>query len=215
MDAGALIEASGEYDGGTNYDSLYATSDRGGSDTPLDGDLSLDQAGPITRIQTDGGSLRINDNSFFHLRNYFNAGGGGDGLYIYVQTQAAGVAFLDTSTVSGGNTNTAIFPMPADFAAIVNGISTGERVIWGFALQGPIALEGSTEIGAPILSAAITKEEPLHTDLEGSSTIGAPIPSATITKSTLTPIALEGSSTIGNVTVSATVTLENQENNST
>ena len=107
VDASALIEASGP---GTSGNNLYADSDRGGTDTPLGGELGLGADDTvISRIRRiDGNTLQLNDDnnpSAFDIGAYFATGGAGNDLTVSLQTAAGGlVTFTAASQVeTGGN----------------------------------------------------------------------------------------------------------------
>ena len=82
----ALLVASGP---GTVASNIYADSDRGGSDTPLDGELGLSATETlISRIRRlDATMLVLNDNdnpNSLALNTYFNSGGDGNDLTLYL-----------------------------------------------------------------------------------------------------------------------------------
>ena len=87
VEAAALLEASAP---GTAGNNLYADSDRGGTDTPLEGELGL---GPddvvISRIRHGSETvLSLNDNNnpaSLALDDFFE--GDGNGLTLYLQTK--------------------------------------------------------------------------------------------------------------------------------
>ena len=204
IDALALIVASGN----TTW---YADSDRGGSDTPLDGELGL-AAGEtvISRIFWNGSIFRINDNDdpvTLNLGSYFAAGGDGNDLKVYVQTDD-GIAVFDTSNISGtSNSARVTFSPTGDAVTILDGIGDGDRFIIAFARSNAIALEGSATIGSPTLAvSALSSTSPISIALEGSANVGAATLSAELTKSTPSVTSLEGSAFVGAVTLSAVVT---------
>ena len=130
----ALLEASGDA-------ILYADTSRSGTDTPLDGELGV---GPddtlISRVwvltATSGLTLRINDDdnpATLALGTYLSSGGAGNDLYVHFQT-ADGVASFpvaDTILTQVGP-SWANFTVPDADEALIGGISTGDRFIFGF-----------------------------------------------------------------------------------
>ena len=141
--AAALLEASSP---GTSGNDLYVDSDQGGSDTPLDGELGL---GPddtvISRIShVTGGLLRLNDRNnpeAFDIGDYFDTGGDGNDLTLYLQTADDGlVSFAIASALSGSrNAGVVRISLPSDGVALMNGIATGDRWIIAFARPAVVA----------------------------------------------------------------------------
>ena len=132
--AAALLEASAP---GTSGSTPYADSDRGGTDTPLEGELGLgDSETVISRISHVGGSaLRLNDNdnpSALHIGDYFNAGGDGSDLTLYLQTVDDGLVSFPILLTGGNNAGVVRISLPTAGVALLNNISTGDR--WIFAL---------------------------------------------------------------------------------
>ena len=92
VDAAALLTASAP---GTTGNNPYADSDRGGADSPLDGELGLSSTQTvISRIRRHSATeLNLNDNdnpSALDIGTYFAAGGDGNDLTLYLQTAADG-----------------------------------------------------------------------------------------------------------------------------
>ena len=134
VDAAALLGASGT-------ETLYADEDRGGSDAPLAGELGL---GPgetvISRIRWDGSRLRLNDNDNpapLTLEDYFLA----PQRRVSVQTLAGGAAsFLaadHTSAQAAGGGYVSFSNLPADVAAVLDGIAAGTRFIFAVGQESP------------------------------------------------------------------------------
>ena len=87
--AKALLVASAP---GTSPNAFYRDSDRGGTDTPLDGELGLgDDNTVISRfLRGTATELALNDNdnpASFNLGAYFTSGGDGEDLTLYFQTR--------------------------------------------------------------------------------------------------------------------------------
>ena len=92
VDAAALLVASAP---GTSGNNPYADSDRGGTDSPLDGELGLGTTETvISRIRRHSATeLNLNDNdspSALDIGTYFAAGGDGNDLTLYLQTSLTG-----------------------------------------------------------------------------------------------------------------------------
>ena len=138
VDCKALLVASADGTAGNNF---YADSDRGGSDAPLDGELGLgaDET-VISRFRRfDATSLNLNDNdnpAALDIGAYFEAGGDGDDLTIYLQTADAGEVSFDVAsqlTLSGANF--ARFNLPAAAQTLLDNLANGDR--WIFKLARP------------------------------------------------------------------------------
>ena len=215
VDAAALLESSGGYTSGSAYATLYADADRGGTDTPLDGEVGLgvdDTA--ISRIQWNGTILRLNDNNSpvtLNIGSYFNTGGAGAALTVYLQTAGIGVvtfgAVAERSSGSGGFIN---FTPPADAAALLNSISVGDRFILAFARDAIANIEAAGTLVAPALSAEVTLRQPAQGSLEASASIAAPSLSITVTKTQPPTQSLVAASAIGAPVLVAQVTLGDQ-----
>ena len=91
-DFAALIEVSGTT-------TLYADADRGGTDTPLDGELRIDDATDLSQFRWDGTRFIWNDNDnpiSTNLETYYQVGGDGNGQTIYL---VAGTAAAHTTSI--------------------------------------------------------------------------------------------------------------------
>ena len=135
VDAAALLVASGA-------PTLYADADRGGSDSPLAGELGLGGGQTvISRIQWLGGSrIRLNDNDNpapLTLETYFLE----PGRRIIVQTLAGGAASFvaadHTSEADAGGGYVNFRNLPADVVAILDGIVAGTRFIFAVGQESP------------------------------------------------------------------------------
>ena len=141
VEAAAVLVASAP---GTAGNNLYADSDRGGTDTPLEGELGL---GPdevvISRIRHGSETvLSLNDNNnpaSLALDDFFE--GDGNGLTLYLQTEADGVVSFDVADQLSGNRNssTVRFTLPADAQTLLNNIPDGGRWIFALAQATPVA----------------------------------------------------------------------------
>ena len=131
--AKALLVASGP---GTSGSTLYADSDRGGSGSPLAGELGLGDGNTlISRFRRlSVTELLINDNDdpvALTLSAYFGSGGAGNGLTLYFQTLADGeISFAVSSQYVAAGGGFVRFTLPADAQALFDGIATGDRFIF-------------------------------------------------------------------------------------
>ena len=138
--AKALLVASAP---GTAGNDPYADSDRGGTDTPLDGELGLGTTDTVIsrfrRLVQAELTLNDNDNpAALNIGAYFNAGGDGNDLTIYLQTLADGVAsFSAASQYILGGGGFARFTLPADAQTLLDNLASGDR--WIFKAARPVA----------------------------------------------------------------------------
>ena len=150
---------------------LYADSDRGGSDTPLEGELGI---GPgetrISSIRYDGSSLRFNDNdrpAALALEAYFRPFGPGADLWFHLQTDD-GIAHASVAALyegddraGGGYVN---FTPPAAMRTLLDGIEAGDRFI--VALTRAKARPAGLDIGLhPASPVALDKARPAVLDI--------------------------------------------------
>ena len=148
--AKALLVASAP---GTIGNTIYADSDRGGSGSPLDGELGLGDGNTLIsrfrRVSTT--ELLINDNDnpvALTLSTYFTAGGDGADLTLYFQTLADGeVSFAVSSQYLGAGGGFVRFTLPADAQVLFDGIGTGDRFIFKAARPQGAAPEFNADAG--------------------------------------------------------------------
>ena len=165
VEAAAVLVASAP---GTAGNTLYADSDRGGSDTPLEGELGL---GPdevvISRIRHGAATvLSLNDNNnpaSLALDDFFE--GDGNGLTMYFQTEADGVVSFDVADQLSGNRNSATvrFSLPADAQTLLNNIPDGGRWIFALAQATPVAVDHEVDAGDVSWSFDIPEPTVTHT----------------------------------------------------
>ena len=135
VDAAALLVASAP---GTTGSNPYADSDRGGTDSPVDGELGLGTTETVlSRIRRHSATeINLNDNdspSALSLIDYFGSGGDGNDLTLYLQTVADGlVSFAVSAQISTSGGNFVRFTLPADAQTLLDNLDTGDR--WIFAL---------------------------------------------------------------------------------
>ena len=108
--SGALLQRS------TADPVWYATSARGGTDAPLDGNLVLESGyGAISRVYLSGTQFRFNDNSVTpDLGVYFASGGMGHDLQMHVMNDAKQVQTVTISalTIQSSGNNFVNFTVP-------------------------------------------------------------------------------------------------------
>ena len=136
----ALLVASDDING-TGF--LYRDADRGGTDTPLDGDMLLggtDEGigeSAVSRIGWNGSAVTIFDNDnpqTLNLATYFNVGGIGNDLTLYFQTTANGEeAVIVAGNSFGVNASRLRLTAGANLANLLSNITTGDRFIFKFA----------------------------------------------------------------------------------
>ena len=135
VDAAALLVASAP---GTTGNDIYADSDRGGTDTPLDGEIAISSNDTlISRIRRISDTvLVLNDNNnpgVLDLNTYFGTGGDGADLTLSLQTIADGlVSFAVADQLVNSGANFAQFTLPADAQTLLDNLATDDR--WIFAL---------------------------------------------------------------------------------
>ena len=139
VDFAALIEVSG------SGETLYADSSRGGSDTPLEGELGLGSGETvISRLWWNGTTLRFNDNDnpvSLNLGTYYQVGGAGNGQTIYLVTGDADshtetsfdvATYLPAFNLRGDgwvNWGAGEDPLPADVIEQLDGLDAGDRLV--------------------------------------------------------------------------------------
>ena len=109
---------------------MYAAAARGGTDTPLDGEIGVSPTDePITRIRlTNNTTLVINDNGALNLNTYFT--GDGDDITLWVMNEARVVQGATVSRIAGV-ANRFNFAIPSAMGDLLADIDVGER--WIFA----------------------------------------------------------------------------------
>ena len=125
-------------------EALSTDSDRGGTDTPLDGELGLgDDNTVISRFFRGGQTeLALNDNdspASFNLGAYFTSGGDGEDLTLYFQTAADGEISFAASQFASGGGNFVRFTLPADAQDLLDNLATDDRFIFKAARPSSIA----------------------------------------------------------------------------
>ena len=184
----ALLEASGTT-------TLYADSDRGGFDTPVDGEMGLGVSETlVSRIIRSGTYIQLNDNdnpSALGLDDYFHIASVGGDLTLYVQTAADG----EESVVVAGNS----FDLSAqririttgtDLGSLLDNFSIGDRYIFKFARAAAaavISLAASASVPAPSAAAVVRAVQSDAVSLAASASVPAPSAAAVGTAAPTTP----------------------------
>ena len=171
VDVLALIRA-----GAGPANTVYAVPPRGSVGALVEGELGLGAGdAPITRIRRrNGNMLVVNDNDSLSLTGYFNPGGPGADLTLYIQTRA-GVASL--AVIDHGREGSDFIqfgPLGTDLQALLDGIAEGDLFI--FALARPartvIELRGAAEAGAAEAAARVSRVEPAVRTPQGTAASG-------------------------------------------
>ena len=175
IDALALIRASAPPD-------IYADSDRGGTQTPLDGELGLSLGQTlISRMQTVNvfEQIRFNDNNNpqnLSMSTYFNEGGDGNNLTLYIQTSEGVISQVIADSIVGAGSDWIRIGIDQENRSLIGNISDGDLFIVAFARLETIAVPLSARItsGTPTISADISIREPEGIALSARIVSGAP-----------------------------------------
>ena len=163
VDAKALLVASDDATAGNFF---YEDADRGGTDTPLDGELGLgDDDTVISGIRRRTATiLQLNDNNnpaALDIGAYFSAGGAGADLTIYLQTLAGEVSFPATSSFS--RVDQVRFTLPADAQTLLDGLEDGDRWIFKAARPEPVAADHAVDADPASWAFATPQPQVTHT----------------------------------------------------
>ena len=218
VDAAALNVASA--DASPTPATFYADSDRGGTDAPLDGDIGVGPDDtPISRIRrTLSGSterLGLNDNGAFDLGAYFDSGGDGNDLTVWIQTLAGIAEIVVADSTDSFGSNFIQFSLSTANQAIIDAIDLGDRYI--FAVTRPAAgpqidLAATGATGAVSGTATLTVTPPPtpgEVDLAATGATGAVRGTATLTVTPLGRVDLAATGSTGSVRGTATLTVSN------
>ena len=156
----------------------YRDSDRGGTDTVLDGSLDpTDGDGPISRIYLLGTQFRFNDNDTdWDQGTYWASGGDGHGLQIHIMNDDREVATISvaSTTVQSSGGNFINFQVPQSFVDHMNTIDSNERWIIGFSSDRPPDLESNATFTAGV-DASINSTADVLSPLDSSTTFTAEV----------------------------------------
>ena len=183
VDCKALLVASDDATAGNFF---YSDADRGGTDEPLDGELGLGaDESLISGIRRRTATiLQLNDNDSpvtFDISDYFDTGGDGNDLTIYLQTTTGGeVSFPVAGNVDTRNAGQVRFNLPADGQTLLDNLADGERWIFKLARPEPppepVVLSGQSlgleldiaraNISVVSVGAVVLQGQPLGLDLD-------------------------------------------------
>ena len=151
VDAKALLVAS---DSGTAGNFFYEDADRGGTDTPLDGEVGLgaDETVVSGFRRRTATILQLNDDNSptaLDIGAYFSTGGAGNDLTLYLQTLNDGeVSFTVASAVSFSRVDQVRFTLPADGQTLLDNLADGDRWIFKLARTTPVNQDHTVDAGA-------------------------------------------------------------------
>ena len=161
VDAKALMVAS---DDATTGNFFYEDEDRGGTDTPLDGELGLgDDETLISGFRRRTATLlQLNDSNSpvaLDIGDYFSTGGAGNDLTIYLQTLAGEVSFPATNA-SFSRADQVRFTLPADAQTLLDNLADGDLWIFKAARPDVQALAMEAAAGDPTADFDLTAVAP-------------------------------------------------------
>ena len=175
VDFAALIEVEAAPD-------LYRDSDRGGTQSPIEGEIGLSTGETvISRLWWNGATFRFNDNDnpvALNIGVYYSSTGGGADASIYLvtgdadsQTEAsfdAATYWPGSGLVGGGwvNWGAGTTPLTTDVIALLNGLSAGDRLI----------IASAEASGLAALDAEGTLDGELDGSLGGVASLLSPTP---------------------------------------
>ena len=163
VDCKALLVASDDATAGNFF---YEDADRGGTDTPLDGELGLgDDDTVISGIRRRTATLlQLNDDNnpvALDIGAYFSAGGAGADLTIYLQTLAGEVSFPAAASFS--RVDQVRFTLPADAQTLLDGLEDGDRWIFKAARPEPVAADHAVDADPASWAFATPQPQVTHT----------------------------------------------------
>ena len=164
VEAAARIVASGG-------ETLYADSDRGGTDTPAEGELGLGAGEvPISRIRVldSGGRINLNDNDnpvALSLATFFGASNTTSEWTAYIQLEDGTLITSDQLAATTGRAANFTISDSDDQAAL-NAIASGDSFIVAIARATPVAVDYTVDAGGvswtfAIAQPTVTKVEPV------------------------------------------------------
>ena len=172
LDVLALIRA-GDGANGT----IFAAPPRAAVGALVDGELGLGAGEvPITRLRRRNGSmLVVNDSDPFSLADYFNAGGAGADLTLYLQTRDGVASFPVATHGNTGGNFIQIGALDAAFQALFDGIADGDLFIFALARarRTVVAVRGTASAGAAEAAARVLPVTPPVHSIAGRAEAGA------------------------------------------
>ena len=217
VDVLALITANVVPRGAAN--TIYADTNRGGTDTIDDGELGLGAGETlITRIEfiaTDG-QVRLNDNDIptaIHIGDFFDPDVNNLSQWFTSFQTAAGIVSSNILAAVGSGYVRLDYSGETNLS-VLSDIVTGTEFLFAIwrstATADAVTLEGTITAGTPALAAALTITNPSAIPaiaLEGTVTAGTPSLSGTL--DVINPVVLEGTITAGTPALSASLAVAN------
>jgi len=204
LDVLALIRAGAAANG-----SIFAGPPRPAVGALLDGELGLgaDEV-PITRLRRRNGNMFVvNDSGPFSVADYFNAGGEGADLTVYLQTRDGAASFPVATHGSTGPNFIQIGALDAAFQAVLDSIADGDLFI--FALARPtrtvVALRGAASAGAAEAAARVLPVTPAVHSIAGRAEAGAAESAARLRR--IPALAIRGAASAGAAQARASIRL--------
>ena len=204
LDVLALIRAGAAANG-----SIFAGPPRPAVGALLDGELGLGAGDvPITRLRRRNGNMFVvNDSGPFSVADYFNAGGEGADLTVYLQTRDGAASFPVATHGSTGPNFIQIGALDAAFQALLDSIADGDLFI--FALARPtrtvIALRGTASAGAAEAAARVLPVTPAVHSIAGRAEAGAAESAARLRR--IPALAIRGAASAGAAQARASIRL--------
>ena len=166
VECAALLEASAP---GTSGNNFYRDSTRGGSDTPIEGELGV---GPgetlISRFRrASAPNLTLNDNNLptaLAFNTFFGTGGAGADLTLHLQTTSDGlVSFTVAGAFLSAGGNWLNVTLPTAARTLLNNLATGDRFIFALARAATVAVDHAVDAGSVSFAFALPQPTVTHT----------------------------------------------------
>ena len=159
VETAALLAASAP---GTPVNNLYADSSRGGSGSPIEGELGVGAGETlISRLRrTNTSTILLNVGALpvaITLSEFFGTGGDGRDLTISFQTADGLVSFTVADSYVNAGGGFVNFTLPAAGRTLLDSIATGDRFIFAMWRRVPLAAAATFPGVAGSLSAAVAK----------------------------------------------------------
>ncbi len=204
LDVLALIRAGAAANG-----SIFAGPPRPAVGALVDGELGLGAGDvPITRLRRRNGNMFVvNDSGPFSVADYFNAGGEGADLTLYLQTRDGAASFPVATHGSTGPNFIQIGALDAAFQAVLDSIADGDLFI--FALARPtrtvVALRGAASAGAAEAAARVLPVTPAVHSIAGRASAGAAESTARLRR--IPALVIRGAASAGGAQARASIRL--------
>ena len=166
VETAALLEASAP---GTSGNNFYRDSTRGGTDSPIEGELGV---GPgetrISRMRrASTPNLTLNDNNQpvgLAFDAFFGTGGAGRDLTLYLQTTSDGlVSFTVAGAFLSAGGNWLNVTLPTAARTLLNNLATGDRFIFALARAATVAVDHAVDAGSVSFAFALPQPTVTHT----------------------------------------------------